>query len=168
MIPTSTFWPRMADTTLATRRMITKGLRNKDSSSTAKAPRRPGVGSFRPYLASCSAASCDESPARLDISGGTLSVCVESIAGFRYCLLTAGPCLGVRHAVQHWAEQTKKRLESSKGLASRQAWPAETSTSINMHMLNPPSHGPSKPFTNGGMFVAGISFDMVFVSRSLA
>jgi hypothetical protein len=62
MITESAAFPKMNEARLATRRMMTSGLRNRTSSSRTDTPRLTGVGSFRPYCDRRAAASCEDSP----------------------------------------------------------------------------------------------------------
>src|ERR1700688_243968 len=65
MSSASIFCPRRAEITLATRRMMTSGLRNKCNNSNASAPRRLEAGSLGPYLERRASASCAVSPTKV-------------------------------------------------------------------------------------------------------
>jgi hypothetical protein len=65
MSSASMCWPRKAEITLATRRIMTKGFRNRRNNSNAKAPRRVKVGSLAPNLERRASVSCAVRPANV-------------------------------------------------------------------------------------------------------
>src|ERR1700757_3609462 len=76
MITESVASPNRSEARLATRRMMTSGLRNRMSSSRIDALRLSGVGSFRPYCERRAAASCEDNPCGM-IDGR--STCVGAV-----------------------------------------------------------------------------------------